>query len=32
MLAENKTKTMQDEIIMNSYGVLAELTDHKALD
>lgn len=32
MLSENKNKAMEDEIIMNSYGVLAELTDYKIMD
>jgi signal-transduction protein with cAMP-binding, CBS, and nucleotidyltransferase domain len=32
MLRENKTKTMEDEIVMNSYGVLAELTDYKTIE
>jgi hypothetical protein len=31
MLVENKSKVMDDEIIMNSYGVLAELTDYKII-
>lgn len=29
---ENRVKTMEDEIVMNSYGVLAELIDYKIIE
>ena len=29
---ENRGKTMDDEIVMNSYGVLAELLDYKIVE